>query len=103
MTPERPRNEKAHNSLVNASFIASLEERAYELIAISIGVAMANLAKASVIGGISVNASLMKMNEAAQMQTIVSAKVKEMRVLFVVVYLPVLSIRFPRWGTRFKR
>jgi hypothetical protein len=81
VTPERPRNEKNQNPLLNASFIALLEGRAYEVIAISIGVAMANLAKASVIGGISANASLMKMNEAAQMQTIVPANAKDMRVL----------------------
>jgi hypothetical protein len=56
----------------------------------SIGVAIANLTNASVIGGISASASFMKMNEAAQMQTIVPAKVKEIRVLFVAAYLPVL-------------
>lgn len=94
MTPERPRNEKIQNSLVNACFIASLERRERRVIAISIGVAIANLAKASVIGGISASASLMNMNEAAQMQTIVPANVKETRVLCVAVYLPVLYVRF---------
>jgi hypothetical protein len=53
--------------------------------AIITGVAMANLAKASVMGGISARASLMKMNEAAQMQTIVVANAKEMKVLFIAV------------------
>ena len=61
------------------------------MIAISIGVAIANLVKASVIGGISCNASFMKMNEAAQMQTIVLAITKVTMVLFVVVGLPVLD------------
>lgn len=89
MTPERAKIEKTQKSLVNACLIASLEEGARDVIAISIGVAIANLAKASVIGGISVSASLMKMNEAAQIQTTVPANVNEMRVLFVTVYLPV--------------
>jgi len=62
------------------------------VIAISIGVAMANLVKASVIGGISCNASFMKMNEAAQMQTIVLAMAKATMALFVVVCLPVLDL-----------
>ena len=67
--------------------------------AISTGVAIANLAKASVIGGISASASLMNMNEAAQMQTRVPANVNETRVLFVAVCLPVLYVRFAtlRW------
>ena len=91
MTPERPRKENIQNSVVNASFIDSLECREWEAIAISTGVAIANLAKANVIGGISVNASLMKMKDAAQRRTTVPANVKEMKVLFVVAYLPVLS------------
>jgi hypothetical protein len=53
---------------------------------------MANLAKASVIGGISVRASLMKRKEAAQRQTMVPANVRRIRVLFVVTYLPVLYL-----------
>jgi len=53
----------------------------------NIGVAIANLANANVIGGISANASLMKMKLAAQMQIIVPAKVNEIKVLFVAAYL----------------
>ena len=86
MTPERPKNEKTQNSVVIARFIASLEAREREAIATSIGVAIANLAKASVIGGISARASLMKRKEAAHRQTMVAANVREIRVLFVVAY-----------------
>jgi len=57
-----------------------------DVMAISIGVAMANLVKASVIGGISCSASLMKMKEAAQIQTIVLAMDSKMT-LFLVVYV----------------
>jgi hypothetical protein len=92
VTPERPKNEKTQKPLVNAFFIAPLESRERDAMTISIGVAIANLAKASVIGGISVRASLMKRKEAAQRQTIVPANVKGIRVLFVVGYLPVLSV-----------
>jgi len=60
------------------------------VMAISIGVAMANLVKASVIGGISCSASLMKMKEAAQIQTIVLAMDSKMT-LFLVVYVPALT------------
>jgi hypothetical protein len=86
VTPERPKNEKTQNSRVIARFIASLEARERKAIATSIGVAIANLAKASVIGGISTRASLMKRKEAAQRQTTVAANVREIRVLFVVAY-----------------
>jgi hypothetical protein len=103
VTPERPRNEKIQNSLVNACVIASLESRPCEVIAISIGVAIANLARASVIGGISVSASLMKMNEAAQVQTMMPANVKEVRVLFVALCLPILYLDFTFPQARFKR
>jgi len=92
VTPERPRNEKIQNSLVNACAIASLESRPCETIAISIGVAIANLAKASVIGGISASANLMKMKDAAQIQMTVPANVREIRVLFVAVRLPILYV-----------
>jgi len=72
--------------------MASLEDRAYEVSAISIGAAMANLASASVTGGISSSASLMKMNEAAQMQTIVVTNTNETRLLLVDVFLPLLCV-----------
>jgi len=64
-----------------------------DVIAISIGVAIANLVKASVIGGISSSASLMKTNEAAQIQTIILAIVNGTMILFWVVYLPALTPR----------
>ena len=92
MTPERPRAENCQNSLVNASLIASLEGRAKEVIAISTGVARANLAKANVMGGISTRANLMKMNEAAQVRTTTLANASEMRVLLAVVCLPNLCL-----------
>ena len=57
--------------------------------AIIIGVAMPNLARASAIGGISSNASFMKMNEPAQMQTIVPAMATGTMFLLEVVVLPV--------------
>jgi len=66
--------------------MADLEDLWRDVIAISIGVAIANLVKANVIGGISCSASLMKMKEAAQIQTIVLAMASRMT-LFLVVYL----------------
>ena len=53
---------------------------------------MANLVKASVIGGICCNASFMKTNEPAQMQTIVLAMTNGTMVLLVVVCLPALDL-----------
>jgi hypothetical protein len=82
--------------LVKASLIASLEGRAKEAIAISTGVAIANLAKANVIGGISTRANLMKMNEAAQVKTTTLANASEMSVLFAVVCLPNLYLYLSR-------
>ena len=49
---------------------------------------MPNLARASAIGGISSNASFMKMNEPAQMQTIVPAMATGTMFLLEVVVLP---------------
>lgn len=66
---------------------------------ISTGAAMANLAKANAIGGISDSARLMKMKEAAQVKTTVLVNVNEMRVLFVVVLLPVLHFLLSPSGT----
>ena len=62
------------------------------MIAIIIGVAIANLVKASVIGGISCNASFMKTKDAAQMQTTVPAIAEAIMALFVVVCLPFLGV-----------
>jgi len=84
VTPESPKNKKAQKSLVNARFSPSLNSCVREVITSNIGVAIANLAKANVIGGISASASLMKIKLAAQMHTIVPAKVNEINVLFVV-------------------
>ena len=57
--------------------------------AMSIGVAIANLAKANVIGGICIIANLMKMKAAPQNNTMMPAIAPATSVLFVVAYLPV--------------
>jgi len=61
---------------------------------IKMGEAIANLAKASVTGEISIKANLMKMNEADQMQTTVPMKANDTRVLFVATYLPISDVQF---------
>lgn len=104
MTPERPRAENRQNSFRNASLIASLEGFGYDVIAISTGAATANLANASVIGGICSSVSLMKMNDAAQIKTIVLAVAKGTMALFVVVcFASVLYSMTHGMGIRSKR
>ena len=92
MTPVRARAENCAKLLVRAILIASLEDRAHTVGMIRMGAATANLAKASVTGGISSNAILMKMKDADQMNTIELTSANETRFLLADVSLPILCL-----------
>ena len=72
--------------------MATLEDREHTVGMIRMGAATANLAKASVTGGISSNAILMKMNDADQMNTIELTSANETRFLLVDVFVPILCV-----------